>query len=464
MKRIILFLFLSVSVLQAMAQRNITGKVIESDSQEPVAQTTVRLMKPDSTLVTGSLTNLDGIFKVKAPASGNYIVQVTCIGFKPFVKNVKVTADKDIALGTIKLEPDAIMLKGAVVTGQASKVVVKEDTFVNNASAYRTPEGSVIEELVRRLPGAQVDDDGKVTINGKEVKKILIDGKEFMTGDTKTAMKNLPTSIVEQVRTYDQKSDLARVSGIDDGEEETVLDFGIKRGMNKGFMLNADLGVDTRERYNGRIFAGMQSSDLKIFVPISANNVNDLGFPGGGGGRWGLGRQGLITTKMVGFNLNYEKKDKFLFDASIRWNHSNGDAVVRRSTENFMSGTTSSFDNSLTSDLTRTNSWNANFRLEWTPDSMTNIMMRPRFNYNSSDGLNAGLSLTFDEDPYKYVNDPLGEEALQVLLDHGIVKNRSLNNGITYSDSKSAGGWLQLNRRLNASGRNITLRINGTTG
>ena len=184
MKRIILFLFLSVSVLQAMAQRNITGKVIESDSQEPVAQTTVRLMKPDSTLVTGSLTNLDGIFKVKAPASGNYIVQVTCIGFKPFVKNVKVTADKDIALGTIKLEPDAIMLKGAVVTGQASKVVVKEDTFVYNASAYRTPEGSVIEELVRRLPGAQVDDDGKVTINGKEVKKILIDGKEFMTGDT----------------------------------------------------------------------------------------------------------------------------------------------------------------------------------------------------------------------------------------------------------------------------------------
>ena len=464
MKRIILFLFLSVAVLQAMAQRNITGKVIESDSQEPVAQTTVRLMKPDSTLVTGSLTNLDGIFKVKAPASGNYIVQVTCIGFKPFVKNVKVTADKDIALGTIKLEPDAIMLKGAVVTGQASKVVVKEDTFVYNASAYRTPEGSVIEELVRRLPGAQVDDDGKVTINGKEVKKILIDGKEFMTGDTKTAMKNLPTSIVEQVRSYDQKSDLARVSGIDDGEEETVLDFGIKRGMNKGFMLNADLAAGTRHRYSGRIFAGMQSSDLKIFIPMSANNVNDLGFPGGGGGRWGLGRQGLIATKMVGFNLNYEKKDKFLFDASIRWNHSDGDAVVRRSTENFMSGTASSFDNSLTSDLTRTNSWNANFRLEWTPDSMTNIMMRPRFNYNSSDGLNEGLSLTFDEDPYKYVNDPLGEEALQVLLDHGIVKNRSRNNGITYSDSKSAGGWLQLNRRLNASGRNITLRINGTTG
>ena len=243
MRRLILFLLLSVSAVSAMAQRNITGKVIESDSQEPVAQTTVRLLKKDSTMVTGSLTNLDGYFKVKAPAIGNYIIQVTCVGFKPYTKNVKVTNEKDVALGTVSLEPDAIMLKGATVTGQASKVTLKEDTFVYNASAYRTPEGSVIEDLVRKLPGAQVTEDGKVTINGKEVKKILIDGKEFMTGDTKTAMKNLPTSIVERVKAYDQKSDLARVSGIDDGEEETVLDFGIKRGMNKGFMVNADLAA-----------------------------------------------------------------------------------------------------------------------------------------------------------------------------------------------------------------------------
>ena len=209
MKKLLLFMLMAVSGIQAMAQRNITGKVIESDSQEPVAQTTVRLLKQDSTMVTGSLTNLDGNFRVKAPAAGTYIVQVTCVGFKPFTKTVKVTADKDVALGTIDLKPDAIMLKGATVTGQASKVTLKEDTFVYNASAYRTPEGSVIEELVRKLPGAQVDDAGKVTINGKEVKKILIDGKEFMTGDTKTAMKNLPTSIVERVKAYDQKSDLA---------------------------------------------------------------------------------------------------------------------------------------------------------------------------------------------------------------------------------------------------------------
>ena len=455
---------MTVSSIQVIAQRNISGKVIESDSQEPVAQTTVRLLKSDSTMVTGSLTNLDGIFRVKAPANGNYIVQVTCVGFKPYTKNVKISADKDIALGTIELKPDAIMLKGATVTGQAAKVTLKEDTFVYNASAYRTPEGSVVEELVKKLPGAQVDDDGKITINGKEVKKILIDGKEFMTGDTKTAMKNLPTSIVERVKAYDQKSDLARVSGIDDGEEETVLDFGIKRGMNRGYMVNADLAAGTRSRYSGRIFAGMQSSDLKIFIPMSANNVNDMGFPGGGGGRFGGGRQGLTATKMLGFNLNYEKKDRFKLDASIRWNHSNVDAVVRRSTEDFMSGNASTFSNNLTSNMSRTNSWNARFRLEWTPDSLTNIMMRPQFNYNSNDGLGEGYSMTFDEDPFKTIRDPFDDEELQKLIDKGVVKNRNVNNSISYSDSKSAGGWLQLNRRLNSKGRNITLRFSGNVG
>ncbi|MBO5580250.1 MAG: TonB-dependent receptor [Prevotella sp.] len=464
MKKFLLFMLMAVSGIQAMAQRNITGKVLESDSQEPVAQTTVRLLKKDSTMVTGSLTDLNGYFRVKAPAAGSYIVQITCVGFKPFTKTIKVSADKDIALGTIDLSPDAIMLKGATVTGQASKVTLKEDTFVYNASAYRTPEGSVIEELVRKLPGAQVDDAGKVTINGKEVKKILIDGKEFMTGDTKTAMKNLPTSIVERVRAYDQKSDLARVSGIDDGEEETVLDFGIKRGMNKGYMVNADLAAGTRHRYSGRIFAGMQSSDLKIFVPLSANNVNDMGFPGGGGGRFGGGRQGLTATKMAGFNLNYEKKDRLKFDASIRWNHSDGDAVVRTSSENFMTGSSSTFKNSLRSNLSRSNSWDARFRLEWTPDSLTNIMMRPQFNYNSSDGLSEGISLTMDADPYRWVKDPLDDSALGTLVDEDVVINRDRSNSITYSDSKSMGGWLQLNRRLNNSGRNVTLRFSGNVG
>ena len=443
----------------AMAQRNVTGKVLESDSQEPVASTTVRLLRRDSTLVTGGLTGLDGRFSVKAPSAGRYIVQVTCVGFKPYTKTVNVTADKDVSLGTVELKPDAIMLKGATVTGQAAKVTLKADTFIYNASAYRTPEGSVVEELVKRLPGAQVDDDGKVTINGKEVKKIMVDGKEFMTGDTKTALKNLPTSIIERVAAYDQKSDLARVSGIDDGEEETVLDFGIKRGMNKGFMLNADLAAGTEKRYSGRVFAGWMKDALKIFPMASANNVNDMGFPGGGG-RWGGGRQGLNASKMAGINLNYEKKDKLKLDGSIRWNHSDGDALVRKSTESFMSSSASTFGNSRSQNYTRSNSWDARMRVEWMPDTMTNIMFRPQFRYNSNDGLSNSRSASFRSDPYAIagITDPLAQLD-QLAYSDSIVTNANRSIGLTYSDSKSFGGTLQLNRKLNSRGRNITLRF-----
>ena len=443
----------------ALAQRNISGTVLENETGDPIPQTTVRLLKTDSTLVKGVLTGLDGKFMLSAPQAGKYIVQVTCVGFKAYAKNITIKGDKDVALGTVAMRPDAIMLKGATVTGQAAKVTLKADTFVYNASAYRTPEGSAVEELVKRLPGAQVDDDGKITINGKEVKKIMVDGKEFMTGDTKTAMKNLPTSIIERVKAYDQKSDLARVSGVDDGEEETVLDFGIKQGMNKGLMLNADLGIGTRSRYSERLFGGWMKDDLKLFFMGSANNVNDMGFGMGGGGRFGGGRQGLTATKMTGLNLNYEKKDLLKLDGSVRWNHSDGDATVRRSTEDFFSASTSSFGNSLNGNMTRSNSWDARFRLEWKPDSMTNIMFRPQFRYNSNDQLSDGTSATFSADPYsiRSITNPLAQ--LDELVNEGVVKNSNLSNSISYSDSKSVGGWGQLNRRLSNNGRNVTLRL-----
>ena len=466
MKRTLFLLVLMMTAVVMMAQRTISGKVIEKDSKEPAMQTTVRLLKKDSTLVTGTLTDVNGNFHVNAPAAGNYIVQVTYVGFKTYTKDVKIGKDKGAQLGTIELESDAIMLKGATITGRAAKMVAKEDTFVYHASAYRTPEGSAVEELVRRLPGAKIDDDGKITINGKEVKKILVDGKEFMTGDTKTAMKNLPTNIVERVKAYDQKSDLARVSGIDDGEEETVLDFGIKQGMNRGVMANVDLGAGTRDRYSGRFFGGYQSSDIKMFLMGSANNVNDMGFTGpGGGGRFGFGRQGLTATKMLGYNFNYELKDKLKLDASVRWNHSNGDALVNSSTENFMSATMSTFGNESRHNLTRGNSWDARMRLEWTPDTMTNIMMRPYFRYNSDDGLNFGNSATFSANPYDIsgITDPLEDSQLDHLIyTDSIVKNTNLQNSVSYSDTKTVGGWLQFNRKLNTRGRNVTLRLGGS--
>ena len=453
-----------LTTVVVMAQRDVTGTVVEDDSQEPVPQTTVKLLNMDSVLVKGALTDLDGRFSVKAPSAGKFILQITCVGFKPYTKRLTISADKNVPLGTIVLKPDAIMLKGATVTGQAAKVTLKADTFVYNAAAFRTPEGSVVEELVKRLPGAEVSDDGKITINGKEVKKILVDGKEFMTGDTKTAMKNLPTNIIDRIKAYDKQSDMARVSGIEDGEEETVLDFGIKAGMNKGVMANADLAAGTKKRYAGRLFGGVMKADMKVFMMANANNTNDMGFPGGGGGgRFGGGRQGLNAPKMVGANFNYEKTNKLTIDGSLRWNHNDGDVFSKQSSETFFSGTTSSFGNSSNSNFSRSNQWNGQMRLEWQPDSMTNIMFRPNFSYSSNDGTTMSYNATFDKDPYEVSSDPLAEVE-EIAKKYGIVKNYSVQDAINYSDSKTLRGMLQYNRRLNNRGRNITLQVNANWG
>lgn len=458
MKRLLTLIAIVAITTAAMAQRAITGRVVESDSKEALAMTTVKLLKTDSTLVKGALTGDNGDFKLTAPADGRYIVKITCVGFKNYTRNITIADGKDVSMGTVSMKPDAIMLQGATITSHVAKVTLKEDTFVYNAAAYRVPEGSVLEDLVKKLPGAQVSDDGKITINGKEVKKILVDGKEFMTGDTKTAMKNLPTSIVEKVKAYDEKSDLARVSGIDDGEEQTVLDFGVKKGMNKGMFSNIDGAIGTNNRYAAKAMAARFGGDFRMMAMGNANNTNDMGFPGGGGGRFGGGRQGLTASKMLGVNMNYEKKGLLKLDGHVRWNHSDGDAWSRSSGENFVS-TMGSFSNSINQNFSRGNSWDARMRVEWTPDTMTNIMFRPEFSYSTNDGLSSSQSATFNNDPYDYVTDPL--ESIATLASDSIMVNSQSNRGISYSDSKKFGGSLQLNRKLNNRGRNITLRVNG---
>ena len=318
-KALLLFMLMTISAFSYAQDRKITGEIIDRDTKEAVMQVTVQLLKTDSTFVAGTLSAEDGKFTMTAPEDGKYIVKISSVGYKTYTKNLDIKDGKDTALGQIVFNADAIMLKGTTVTGQAAKVTVKKDTFIYNAAAYRTPEGSVAEELVKKLPGAQVDDDGKITINGKQVRKILVDGREFMTGDTETALKNLPTYIINNIRAYDQQSDLARVTGIQDGNEETVLDFGIKPGMNKGFFGNADIGLGTKDRYSSRIMGSYQNSNMRLTGMFNANNTNNMGFPGGGGGGRFGGMSGLTANKMTGLNYNYASNDEKLeLDASAR--------------------------------------------------------------------------------------------------------------------------------------------------
>lgn len=458
-KSILTMLLLLMAIASFAQQRLISGQITDRDTKEAIEQVTIQLLKSDSTYVAGAISNENGLFHVTAPANGKYLLKISSVGYKSTMKRIQIFDNKDLAMGKIVLGAEAIMLKGAVVTAMAQKVTLKEDTFVYNSSAYRTPEGSVVEELVKRLPGAEVSDDGTIKINGKEVKKILVDGKEFMTGDTKTALKNLPTSIIEKIKAYDEKSDLSKVTGIDDGEEQTVLDFGVKKGMNKGLISNIDLGVGNKSRYNMRGMGGYFSNNSRFMLFANANNTSDRGFGGGGPGRGFGGANGLNASKMIGANYNYELKDKFKFNTSLRWNHSDGDIWSRRSSENFM-GSSSSFSNSLTQNFSRNNSWNGNIRLEWMPDSMTNILFRPSISWSTSDGLSDSQSASYNKDPYTITTkDPLSEEGIDELEKAEAMVNSQLTNGITYSDNNNIRGMLQVNRKLGNKGRNITFRV-----
>ena len=457
-KSILMMLLLLVSIASFAQERLVSGAIIDRDTKDPIEQVTVQLLKTDSTYVTGAISNEKGLFHLNAPENGKYLLKITSVGYKPTVKRVVIEQDKNLALGNVVVGADAIMLKGAVVTAMAQKVTLKEDTFVYNSAAYRTPEGSVVEELVKRLPGAEVSDDGTIKINGKEVKKILVDGKEFMTGDTKTALKNLPTSIIDKIKAYDEKSDLSKVTGIDDGEEQTVLDFNVKKGMNKGLMSNIDLGIGNKDRYSARGMGGYFNNNNRFMLFGNANNTSDRGFGGGGPRRGFGGGNGLNASKMLAANYNYEEKNKFKFNTSLRWNHSDGDVWSRRSSENFM-GSSSSFSNSLNQNFSRSDSWNGNIRLEWMPDTMTNILFRPSISWATNDSRSTGISASYNQDPYQYTEDPLSDEGIEKMDEVDAVINRQKSVSLSYSKNNNISGMLQLNRKLNNKGRNVTLRM-----
>ena len=440
---------------------------MESDTQMPAIAASVQLLNlPDSTQATGMASNTHGLFRLQAKP-GKYLLKVTYIGYQPSYTPVQlVSAPK--RMGDIVLQPDAIMLAEAVVVAEAPQVQVVEDTVQFNANAYRTPQGATLEELVKKLPGAEVDDDGNVKINGKDVSKILVNGKEFFGGDVATGLQNLPVEMIEKLKTYDKKSDLARITGIDDGEEETVLDLTVKKEMNTGWFGNADIAGGTEDRYSLRGMVNYFRGNTQVSLIGRANNVNDQAFSGGGGGpRWRR-NSGLTTRKDIGLNFATES-EKLALEGSARYNYRNNDQISTGYTENFLTGQeSSSFSNSNSTQNTRNVSFWANFKMEWRPDTLTNIILRPNVSYSTTRTGSFSQSGTFNDDPYNYISNPndyLDLDALaqaDILSDEDPLKdirvNTSNNRNSSDGNSLSADATLQVNRKLNAKGRNITFR------
>ena len=449
----------TVSMAQEEDEHRLTisGKLLDADLKEPMVQATIQLFTAsDSTFVGGTVSNIRGIFSVEAPSNGTYKLRITSVGYQMLEREVTLRRYQNQELGTLLLAPESILLKEAVITGRAAQVIARKDTLVFNPEAIRTPEGSAIEELIKRMPGAEVDEDGNITVNGKEVKKILLDGREFMLGDIETAIKNLPISIIQNVKFYDQQSDQARITGIEDGEKETVLDFTIKKGMNHGYMTNLDVAGGTQHRYGSRGMGSSFTDKTRFMLMGNLNNKEE------NAGWWN--NRGLNARKMVGTNLNYDDGEKLKMDASIRWNHRDGDNENQNASENFYSQEYRTFSNSNSKSLSRSNNWNGNIRFEWKPDTLTTILLRANGSYGTSDGTSTSLSATFSDDPYLYVSDPLSDDGIQAMYSSNKAVNHNQQASLSYGKNKNAWGMLQLYRRLNPKGRNVTLRFEGSAG
>ena len=465
MKKLLIWtVLLLTATLSTYAQNKIvtvSGRVIEAGTKEPVELAAVQLLSlPDSAQVAGMTTSTQGYFSLSKKKPGKYLLKVSFIGYVTKIIPVQLTANVPAKkMGNIELATDAVMLQEAVVVAEAPQVTVVEDTLMYNSSAYRTPEGAMLEELVKKLPGAEIDDDGNVKINGKDLKKIMVDGKEFFGGDVKTGLKNLPVDMVDKLKTYDKKSDLARVTGIDDGEEETVLDLTVKKGMNQGWFGNADLGAGTKDRYTGRMMLNRFVDKTQFSIIGSANNVNDQGFSGGGGGpRW-RSNNGLNATKMLGANFATQT-NKLELGGSVRYNFQDADISSINSSERFLQNG-NSYSNSNNKNRNKGTNLNADFRMEWKPDTLTNIIFRPNFSYGRTNNASRSESGTFNEDPFNLIVNPNDYLNFDNLSDDPLKDIRvNATNSASLSKGKSLSGnaTLQVNRKLNNRGRNLTFR------
>lgn len=448
MKKTLLFFLLTLFILCLSAQEparvNVRGVVYERETLDPLQGATVQLLDTVGRMLTGALTQKNGQYLLPDVAAGSYSLKISFIGFQPQTFTLKLPAKGgNYKVNDVLLKEAVTLLNEAVVTAQAAEMTVVEDTVVYNASAFTVPEGSLVEELLKILPGVVVDDNGNYTVNGKPVSQILVDGKEFFGKDKNMVLKNLPAEVVDKIKAYDKKSDLARITGIDDGEEKTVLDLTIKKEKKKGWFGNVDVSGGTRERYSGRAMMNRFVGGHKYSVLANAGNT---------------GGNGKQANQSGGFNFSFENK-KVETGGSVQTGFSQSRNETTASSQSFET-TRSAYSNRMSWNRNLSRNLRMEYRLEWRPDSQTNLMFRPSVSWNNGRSRSGSESASFNDDPYARpgITDPLTQ--LEALKDE-IGVNHNLNTGSSRSEALSADASLQLNRRLRKPGRNVTLNLNG---
>lgn len=445
------FLFFLLLAITTHAQNKISGTVIDQKSGEAIIQGSVQLLAPkDSLQISGTTTNLNGQFKLNVKP-GKYILAISYLGYQK--KHININASQqDLALGKITLNEDGILLAEAVVTAKAAEIAVKGDTLEYNADSYKVQPSAVVEDILKKMPGAEVDADGKITINGKEVKKILVDGKEFFSTDPKVASKNLPASMVDKLQVLDQKSDMAQMTGFDDGQEETVINLTVKKGMKQGLFGNLSAGIGNKNRYGISGMANYMHNNNQFTIIGGSNNSNNQGFSDNAGNSFrgmhgrGMsfgGRNGITKSGNGGFNFSMTPSKKLKWGGNVAYGHNNTDLKTSTYTERYKEDPSlNEYTSEKGNGTNKSDNFSTNLRFEWTPDSLTKVIFTPSMQYGKNKNLQSTDYLTTFANPADSIN-------------------WGYRNDFNDGHTSSANAGLDISRRLGKKGRTLSFSFSG---
>lgn len=401
-----LILFVLASSTAFAQNLTINGHVLESANNSPIPQVTVRIYKndKDTTFVKGGVTDQKGEFTLLSIPKGKYLVRFDCLGFVKTFKAIelKVASKTAVSMGTIRLTQSDFNLKETTVIGRIPEVVVKQDTLEYNPEAFKLQPGSVVEDMLKRMSGVEIDTDGKIKVAGKEVKKVYVDGKEFFANDPTVATKNFTTDMIDRIQVIDRKSDMTILTGIDDGEEQTVINLTIKKGMKKGWLgnLQSGAGREVSEkasndiRYEANALLNHFQNESQLTLLGNTNNTNNnpsrdwggdfgqqMGMRGGRGG--GGNSSGITTAGLLGVNTAYEVNKKLKIGGNIRYNHVDNVAEQTSTRKNLLQDSVS-FNDSKSSTNYISDNFNASMRMEYRPDSAWTFIFTPTLSVNRS--------------------------------------------------------------------------------
>ncbi len=446
----------------------IQGTLKDSIANRALNAATVSLVyAKDSSLVSFSRTNESGVFNFKNVAPGAYMISVSYVGYQPKWVPVMNAVDKMVEMGTIYMN-DVNSVSTVTVTARRPPVVINGDSVEFNSENFKTAPNAVVEDLLKKMPGMEVDKSGGITVNGKTVTKVFVNGKEFFTGDPKMATKNLPADAVDKIQVYDRKSDQAMFTGIDDGSEETAINLKLKKDRNRSTFGKLNGGAGTPSVFDTQGNINVINNDEQFSAIGGANNTNRqnfssrniVNFSGGGGGRVGAGAgvtiniggggsgetdanaQGIAETYSIGgnySNLFNSKKIEFNANTAISDVERNNNSISF--TQNLTPG--NQFNRSSIS-----NSVNRNQQQSF--GSTIDHKVTETFSYKFTPSLSWQQTSSSSEDT---TLTRLGLDA------NGAISNRNTTAASSISDAVNASSNLLLRKKFAKKGRTISSTI-----